>query len=88
MLGFDLTYEQLYTLEQRRKGLSYKMWKESYLNLLAISDLFKKKNSKNNFPESPEKANPELYPKKPSIKKPDFLKKNIYKNRGGEMLYE
>lgn len=94
---FDFKYSELYdmdlnelinTLNQRRKGLAYKMWKESYLNYLAISDLFLKKGQLRNYPLSPEQASPELYPPKPSIKKPECLKNNQLKMRGGLMMYE
>lgn len=63
------------TLENRKKGLAYTMWKQSYLTVLGVSDLMRDKKSRANFPESPEKASPELFPRKPTIKKPDFLRK-------------
>lgn len=83
-MQFDLTYEQLYkmtfkelidTLEQRRKGLAYKMWKEA--NLIGVA--FGGKN----YPHNPEEASPELYPPKVSVKMPDFLKEKWLK-RGGK----
>ena len=94
---FDFKYSELYdmdlnelinSLNQRRKGLAYKMWKESYLTSLAISDLYSKKGQLRNYPISPEQACPELYPSKPSIKKPECLKKSQLKMRGGLMVYE
>lgn len=83
LLKFDLTYEQLYkmtikelikTLEQRKKGLAYKVWKEA--NLIGASF------GENDFPNNPESACPELYPPKISIKMPDFLKEKWLKKGG------
>lgn len=66
--------ELIGTLENRRKGLAYKMWKEA--NLIGMPAFSK------NYPSSPEIACPELYPPKSSIKMPDFLKDKWLK-RGG-----
>ena len=66
--------ELLDTLENRRKGLGYRMWKEAYLNALAQS------NGK--FPATPEDAAPELFPPKKSIPMPDFLKEKWLKKGG------
>lgn len=83
MLKFDYRYEELYemtlkeltnALKNKKQGLGYELWKNAYLITLGISDLLKDKKSRSSFPNSPEEASPELYPPKPSIKKPDFLK--------------
>lgn len=63
------------TLENRKQGLAYEIWKQAYLTVLGVSDLMRDKHKKANFPESPEKASPELFPRKPTIKKPNFLRK-------------
>lgn len=82
MLKFDLTYEQMYkmtfkelykTLEQRKKGLAYKIWKEANLNMLATADIWRGKGKKPQFPDKPEKASPELYPPPVTIKRPEGL---------------
>ncbi len=62
------------TLEQRRKGLAYKIWKGA--NLVGTS--FGSKN----YPETPQEACPELYPPKATIKMPDYLREKWLK-RGG-----
>lgn len=67
--------ELVKTLEARRKGLAYRMWKGA--NLISASCFSK------NYPESPENACPELYPPKTSIKMPDFLI-NKWLKRGGK----
>lgn len=65
-------YELRKTLEQRAEGLSYRLWKTG--NLCQ----FMKK-----YPESPEKANPELIIKqKKTIAMPDFLKEKWAKQKG------
>ena len=83
LLKFDLTYEQMYqmtvrellkTLEQRKKGLAYEMWK--------IANLTGASFGSKNFPSTPEEACPELYPPKFSIKMPDFLKEKWIKKGG------
>lgn len=83
LLKFDLTYEQMYkmtirellkTLEQRKKGLAYKMWKTANLTGTSIAG--------KEFPSTPEEASPELYPPKVSIKMPDFLKEKWLKKGG------
>lgn len=74
LLEFDLTFNELYdmtikelmdTLQARKRGLAYKMWKESYLISWAV--MGKK------YPQSPSDASPELYPPKPRIKMPEML---------------
>ena len=52
------------TLINRRKGLAYEIWR---LASLTRSPFTK------NFPETPQKACPELYPRQIGIKMPDFL---------------
>lgn len=59
-------YELLNTLEQRRKGLAYQVWKQAVLNCFVLSP--------KNIPKSPESACPELYPPKKKYKMYDFLK--------------
>lgn len=66
--------ELLKTLEQRKKGLAYEIWKVA--NLTGAS--FGSKN----FPSTPAKACPELYPPKVSIKMPDFLREKWLKKGG------
>ena len=83
LLKFDLTYEELYkmslkeltkTLEQRRKGLAYRMWKQSLLTGWATMG--------KNYPDKPETACGELFPPKKSIKMPDWLKQKWLKKGG------
>ena len=83
----DMT-ELIKTLENRRKGLAYRVWKEANLIAVGVSDLFSKKNAKSNFPENPEKASPELYPPKKTMKKPKCLYNTKVKLKGGLMVYE
>lgn len=73
-------YEQLYsmtpyelkkTLEQRREGLSYKLWKQGNL-----SQMMEK------YPETPEEASPELSKPKKTIAMPDFLKEKWARQKG------
>lgn len=66
------------------------MWKEANLISVGISDLFTKKNAKRNFPKNPEEGSPELYPqkKKVKIKKPECLKHNNLKVKGGLIYSE
>lgn len=63
------------TLENRRKGLAYELWKQATLITMGVADLLKDKKSKSIFPNSPSEASPELYPPKPTMKKPSFLSK-------------
>ncbi|MBR0471701.1 MAG: hypothetical protein IJI98_03265 [Methanosphaera sp.] len=83
LLQYDYKLEELYdmtvkeltmTLESRRKGLGYRMWKQAYLIGLAFGG--------KDFPNNPEKASPELYPPKKSIPMPDFLKEKWLKKGG------
>lgn len=89
LLEFDFTYEQLYemtvkelidTLIAKRKGLGYRLWKQSYLIAWAVMG--------KQFPRSPEKASPELFPKKPTIKMPSNLLKEHLKSLRGDVNYE
>ena len=63
--------ELIDTLECRKKGLAYQLWK-----LGSLSQLLKE------YPENPEKACPELYPAPKTYKMPDFLKEKYYKREG------
>lgn len=75
-MEFDFTYEQLYemtvtelinTLDSRRRGLGYRLWKQAYL----IGAAFGGKK----FPRDPQTASPELYPKKKTIPMPVGLRR-------------
>ena len=61
------------TIIEKRKGMAYKIWR---LSSFVRSPFVKE------FPESPEKAMPELFPPKPSIPMPDFLKEKYLKREG------
>lgn len=66
---YDMTLKELSeTLEHRKKGLAYKLWKQSMLITMGVADLLKDKKNKAIFPNSPQEACPELYPPKPSLK--------------------
>ncbi len=66
---YDMTLKELSdTLEYRKKGLGYELWKQAGLIMLGIGDLLKDKKSKEIFPKSPQEACPELYPPRPSLK--------------------
>ena len=87
-MEFDFTYDQLYemtvgelldTLEARRRGLGYKMWREASLIAWAVMG--------KHYPRSPEKALPELYKKKKTIKMPPNLLKQKLKQMG-DVKYE
>lgn len=76
-LEMGLKYDEMYemtlkelsdTLEHRKKGLAYELWKQAVLITMGVSDMLKDKKSKAIFPNSPQEACPELYPPKPSIK--------------------
>ena len=64
-------YELRKTLEQRKEGLSYKLWKQG--NLCQMME---------KYPETPEEANPELAKPKKTIAMPDFLKEKWAKQKG------
>ena len=83
LLQFDLTYEDLYkmdlkelirTLEQRRKGLAYRLWKEAMLTGWATMG--------KHYPKMPEEACSELFPPKKTIKMPNWLKDRWLKKGG------
>lgn len=74
-------------LSQKKQGLAYTMWKQAYLITLGVSDLLKDNKSKSAFPKSPEEGSPELYPPKPTIKKPDFLNNKNVQKKGDEFIY-
>jgi hypothetical protein len=66
---YDMTLKELSdTLEHRKKGLAYELWKQAELIRLSIMDCLKSKNSESIFPNSPQEACPELYPPRPSLK--------------------
>lgn len=79
LLKLDCLYKDLYemtlyelenTLENRRKGLAYKIWR---LSTFVHSPLVKE------FPDSPKKAMPELFPQEKGIPMPSFLKEKAMK---------
>ena len=72
--------ELIDTLLARRRGLGYRIWKQSYLTAWAVVG--------KHFPKEPEKASPELFPKKKTIKMPPNLLKAHLKNMKGEINYE
>lgn len=63
------------SVDNINKGLSYKIYKQAYLIGLAFS-------GSGNFPENPEKANPELYPPKKTYEMSDWIKERYYKQEG------
>lgn len=68
---YDMTlYELRETLENKRKGLAYQMWKQAIL----YGQLFNK-----DFPKTPEEACPELYPPKKTYKMPQWMIEKYYK---------
>ena len=65
------------TLIARRKGYGYRVWKEAYLTSWAAVG--------KHFPKTPEKASPELYPKKKSYVMPEnLLNKHLKNIKGGK----
>lgn len=60
--------ELINTLKIRKQGLAYELWKTG--NLCQLME---------NYPESPEKACPELYPPKPTIKMEQWMLDKYYK---------
>lgn len=72
---YDLDFQELQdTIVYMRKGLAKNIWR--------LASLTRHPYIKN-FPESPEEAFPDLFPPKPTIKMPDFLKEKWLK-RGGK----
>lgn len=66
---YDMTLKELSeTLEHRKKGMAYELWKQAVLITMGVADLLKDKKSKATFPNSPQEACPELYPPRPSLK--------------------
>lgn len=89
LLEYDFTYDQLYdmtvgemidTLTARRKAQGYFMWKQAYLIQWAVMG--------KHYPRTPEKASPELYPKKKTIPMPPNLLKKHLAGMKGEIKYE
>lgn len=75
---YDMTLKELdMSLENKKIGLAYRLWKEGMLNQWLEK-----------YPDTAEEACPELYPPKPTIKKPACLNKSNLKRKGGEMIYE
>ena len=66
--------ELIKTLEQRRKGLAYKMWKEAML--IGWATMGK------HYPDRPEEACKELFPPKKRIKMPKWLMEKWLKKGG------
>ena len=64
-------YELRKTLEQRKEGLSYRLWKQGNLCQMMTR-----------YPENPDIANPELSKPKPKIAMPDLLKEKWAKQKG------
>lgn len=64
-------YELKKTLEQRKEGLSYRLWKQGNLSQMMTK-----------YPENQDIANPELAKPKPKIAMPDFLKEKWAKQKG------
>ena len=85
---YDMTLGELIeTIKHRKMGLGYEMWKQAVLITMGVADLLKDKRARAMFPNNPEEASPELYPPKPSIKKPDFLNNSKVKMKGDMMIY-
>lgn len=88
-MGFGYHIEALYhltikelidMLEARRKNEAFKMWKQAYLFGVAFGS--------KKFPQNPEEAVPEYFPK-PSIPMPDFLQDEWAKQKfGKDVKYE
>ena len=66
--------ELIKSLEQRREGLAYKLWKEAMLTGWAS-------NGKN-YPKNYKEACPELFPPKKRIKMPKWMKERMLKKGG------
>ena len=73
---YDMTVGELAAiLEQRRKGLGYRMWRQAILNAWAIWG--------KDYPKTPEEAVQELYPAPKKYEMPDFLKEKWLERGGG-----
>lgn len=66
--------ELIKTLEQRREGLAYKVWKEAMLTGWAFGG--------KKYPKDYKDACPELFPPKKRIKMPRWLKERMIKKGG------
>lgn len=66
--------ELIDTLNYRKQGLGYRLYKEAAMIISAMNE---------NFPKTPEEASPELFPEKKGIPMPDNLKEK-YLKRGGK----
>lgn len=77
---YEMTIGELIdTLIGIRRGLGYRLWKEAVLTAWAVMG--------KNFPKTPEKASPELYERKKTIKMPpNLLKQHL--EQMGEIKYE
>ena len=90
-MEYDFTYDQLYemtlselidTIDSRRRGLGYRLWKQSYLISWAVMG--------KHYPRKPEEASPELFgskPRKTIVMPPNLLRKEL-KKQGGKIDYE
>jgi hypothetical protein len=66
---YDMTLKELSdTLEHRKKGLGYELWKQAVLMVDGIREALRDKKTTSKFPVTPQDACPELYPPKPSLK--------------------
>lgn len=69
---YDMTiFELKKTLEKRKQGLSYRLWKTGNL-----SQMLKE------YPETPDKASPELAKPQKTYAMPNFLKEKWAKQKG------
>lgn len=66
-------YELKKTLEQRKEGLSYRLWKQGNL-----SQMMKE------YPKTPEEASPELSKPKKKYAMPDWMKEKYLVKRNGK----
>lgn len=62
--------ELINTLNYRRQGLAYELWKGAVIT----ASMFDK-----NFPKTPEDASPELFPERKGIQMPEWLKEKALK---------
>lgn len=77
---YDMTLKELSeTIENRKKGLAYELWKQAMLITIGFSDANRTKGEAM-FPKTPQEACPELYPPRPSLKIKTPLNKK-YKER-------
>ena len=65
---YDMTlFELTDTLEMRKQGLAYEMWRTG--NLCQMME---------KYPEKPEDVMPELFPPKKTIKMPEWVKEKYF----------